>query len=120
MTDVQVSLARKTNAKAVVKLADFDWLNDANSAAKVTKPLFWVHGRRDRVNTFPQVEKWMTHVGSSEKSSKVYTDLRHGVFMDHDGQQVVTDVIEFLSRRLAAAARVAKKRASEARMSKAQ
>jgi alpha-beta hydrolase superfamily lysophospholipase len=39
-------------------------------------------------------------LGTNDKATKLYADLRHGVFMDNDAQVVVKDLLAWFDKKI--------------------
>lgn len=73
-----------------------------SQAAKITLPILLLHGEKDRL-TAPEGSVFLNeHVGSEEKTLKIYPKLFHEIFNEPEKDAVLTDMTDWIDRMLAA------------------
>jgi alpha-beta hydrolase superfamily lysophospholipase len=91
----------KMSARLVAELFGAMHLIQAR-AENITLPVLLLHGGSD-VMTSPQGSRFLyEHIGSSDKTLKVYPDLYHEIFNEPEHEAVFTDVLDWCDRQLAA------------------
>jgi len=74
------------------------------AGAKIVVPVLWLHGEVDGVNSIQDADKVVQATPSEDKTCKITTSLRHGVFMDKDAVHVQRDIFGWLKTQMDAIA----------------
>ncbi|MGV0654808.1 lysophospholipase [Mycolicibacterium thermoresistibile] len=69
-------------------------------APALTAPLLVVHGDQDKLVGVDGSRRFMRHVGSTDAELKVYPGLYHEVFNEPEREQVLDDVVAWITERL--------------------
>jgi alpha-beta hydrolase superfamily lysophospholipase len=85
---------------ALEALQYYAFLDTPESAECVNKPLLWIHGKKDKINPYEPVKDFVEALGTPTKTSHLYDDLRHGVFMDTDAEKVCKDLVRWVGARV--------------------
>jgi alpha-beta hydrolase superfamily lysophospholipase len=71
----------------------------ANAAAGKA-PILFIHGGADRLNSPEGIERFFEVMTVADKSLRIYPDMYHELHNDIGSEEVVTDVAEWLERRV--------------------
>ncbi len=89
----------KASARLVVELFQ-NMERVERDRAKITLPIFVMHGEADAMTTSEGSEQFQRAVGSSDKSLKIYKGLYHEIFNEPERLEVMADLANWLDARI--------------------
>jgi alpha-beta hydrolase superfamily lysophospholipase len=69
---------------------------------KITVPIFIIHGTDDKATRYDGSQYFYDHVGSTDKTLKLYEGGYHDLLNDIDKQTVMADILAWVNERVTA------------------